>query len=304
MKPNHSLEHELRTGAQYAAQYLTPIPGAIPRLPGIDIYGLSIPLNGVAGGDLITYVDFQQRFDLDARIWRAVAQKQDSVVRNLQQLKRIGGVLVADVAGHEFRDSLRALMLHQAFHTGALYEMDLNGEITVRLLEQINSRFLTSMTLRNLHSDDFGTYITLIYGEISNSGRFRFISAGHPPPLVFSRVFDHFVEISPDRMMSYPPVGLQPSEDYPDVQHFDASLGYKKCYTMNELNLMGEGDILLLYTDGLLDPFSTFTQGHLERIVSGAQNESAKGICSAIVRSIGKIVEQRDDLSLVVIKRS
>jgi serine phosphatase RsbU (regulator of sigma subunit) len=302
-QPDVKLDLELRSGAQYMAQHLTPAPGAIPRIPGTDIYGMTIPFNGIAGGDLISYVNFQERFDLEARIRYAAEQGQEGVARALQRLKRCGGILVADVAGHEFTDAMRALMLHQAFHTAALYEMDLNGEITVRLFEQLNTRFLKSLTLRNLAADrDKTTYITLIYGEISHTGRFRFVSAGHPSPLVFSRAYDCFVEISQDRLASYPPIGLQPSEDHADATHYERALGYKKRYTVNELNLMGQGDVLLLYTDGLIDPFSQYTQKHLERAVSRAKDGGAKEICDAILSDRRATVEQTDDLSIVVIK--
>ena len=117
--PDTHLDLELRKGAQYLAQRLTPTAGAIPRIPGIDIYGVSLPLNGVAGGDLLTYLDFQERFDLDARIRRALSSGQADMARVLQKLKHAGGILVADVAGHDFTDAARAAMLHQAFHTGA-----------------------------------------------------------------------------------------------------------------------------------------------------------------------------------------
>jgi serine phosphatase RsbU (regulator of sigma subunit) len=298
------LDQELKMGAQYTARHLNPAPGACPTVAGIDVYGATIPLNGIAGGDLLTYVNFQERFDLNARIRRAIAQGQHSIERNLQRLKSTGGILVADVAGHAFTDAMRALMLHQAFHTAALYEMDLNGEISLRLFEQINTRFLKSTTLRNLNSDqDSGSFITLIYGEIAHTGRFRFISAGHPPPLVFSREYDRFVDISPDRLVSCTPIGLQPGEDYADAVHYDRSLGYKKHYTMNEINLMGQGDILLLYTDGLTDSLSAFTPNHLERIISYSKNESAQDICRIVIEEMRLIQEQSDDISLVVIKR-
>jgi serine phosphatase RsbU (regulator of sigma subunit) len=299
----NNLDEELRVGAQYLAQRLMPAAGAIPRIPGIDIYGTTVPLNGVAGGDLITYVNFQERFDLDARIRRALTQGQGGIAQALQRLKREGGILVADVAGHDFIDAARALMLHQAFHTAAAYEIDLNGEITMRLFEQVNMRFLKSSTLRNLAADpDAASFITLIYGEISQTGRFRFVNAGHPPPLVFSREYDRFVEISQDRLVSYLPIGLQPNEDHADVKRYQRALGYKKRYTVNELNLMGQGDVLLLYTDGLLDPLSSYTQGQLERAVSRARDGAAKEICEAIVREQRAAAEQTDDLSLVVIK--
>jgi serine phosphatase RsbU (regulator of sigma subunit) len=298
-----SIDQELRVGASYIAHRLMPAPGAIPQIAATDIYGVSVPYNGIVGGDFITYVNFRDRYDLDARIRVALAQGQDSAAKALQRLKSLGGILVADVAGHDFSDAIRALMLHQVFYTAALYELDLNGEITVRLFEQLNTRFLKSKTLRNLAADpDRASYITLIYGEISHTGRFRFINAGHPMPLVFSREYDCFVDISPSRCASYPPIGLQPSEDQADASHYERTLGYKKRYTVNELNLMGRGDVLLLYTDGLCDAFSPFDRNKLERAVSQAKDGSAQEICEAILKAQRAATPQTDDLSLVVIK--
>jgi serine phosphatase RsbU (regulator of sigma subunit) len=48
-----------------------PVEGAIPHLPGIEMYGNSIPVGSV-GGDLFEYINFQQRYDIDARIQRAL----------------------------------------------------------------------------------------------------------------------------------------------------------------------------------------------------------------------------------------
>jgi serine phosphatase RsbU (regulator of sigma subunit) len=302
-KPDIHIDEELRSGAQYLAQRLMPAAGAIPRIAGIDIYGMTIPLNGVAGGDLITFINFQDRFDLNARIRRALAQGQTHIAKQLKRLKRKAGVLVADVAGHDFTDAARAMMLHQAFHTAALYEMDLNGEITTRLFEQINTRFCKSATLRNLAAGrDEASFITLIYGEITHRGRFSFISAGHPPPLIFSQEFNRFVEISPDRLISYPPIGLQPGEDQADARRYQQLLGYKKQYTVNNLNLMGQGDVLLLYTDGLLDPVASYTKEQLEGATAHVKDGSAREICEALIRQRQEALEQTDDLSLVVIK--
>jgi serine phosphatase RsbU (regulator of sigma subunit) len=297
------LDKELRTGVQTLAQCLIPDAGAIPRIPNVDIHAVTIPLNGIAGGDLVTFVNFPERYDLDARITRALSQGKEEIAQALQRLKRKGGILVADVAGHEFADALRALLLHQVFYLGTLYELDLYGEITTHLIEQINTRFFRSRTLHRLAADlDAASFITLIYGEISNSGRFRFVSAGHPSPLVFSREYDRFVDISADRLISYPPLGLQVSEEDADARLYRPALGYRKHYTVNELNLMGQGDVLLLYTDGLLDPFSSYTQKQLERAVSCARDGTAKKICEAIIEDRKAAVEQTDDLSLVVIK--
>ena len=56
---------------EYLRQRLMPVEGTIPHLAGIEIYGNSIPAGSV-GGDLFEYINFQQRYDLDARIARAL----------------------------------------------------------------------------------------------------------------------------------------------------------------------------------------------------------------------------------------
>ena len=56
---------------EYLRKRLMPVEGAIPQLPGIDMYGNSIPA-GRVGGDLFEYINFQQRYNIDARITRAL----------------------------------------------------------------------------------------------------------------------------------------------------------------------------------------------------------------------------------------
>src|SRR3954469_15856571 len=56
---------------EYLRRRLMPVEGAIPHLPGIEMYGNSIPA-GTVGGDLFEYINFQQRYDIDARIQRAL----------------------------------------------------------------------------------------------------------------------------------------------------------------------------------------------------------------------------------------
>jgi len=52
---------------EYLRKRLMPVEGAIPQLAGIDLYGNSIPA-GTVGGDLFEYINFQQRYNIDARI--------------------------------------------------------------------------------------------------------------------------------------------------------------------------------------------------------------------------------------------
>jgi len=60
----------------YLRKRLMPVEGAIPHLPGIEMYGNSIPV-GIVGGDLFEYINFQQRYDIDARIRRAQKLSKD-----------------------------------------------------------------------------------------------------------------------------------------------------------------------------------------------------------------------------------
>src|SRR5271154_64655 len=61
---------------EYLRERLMPVEGAIPHLSGIEMYGDSIPA-GTVGGDLFEYINFQQRYDIDARIKRALKLSQE-----------------------------------------------------------------------------------------------------------------------------------------------------------------------------------------------------------------------------------
>ena len=61
---------------EYLRERLMPVEGAIPHLSGIEMYGNSIPA-GTVGGDLFEYINFQQRYDIDARIRRALKLSQE-----------------------------------------------------------------------------------------------------------------------------------------------------------------------------------------------------------------------------------
>ena len=54
----------------YLRKRLKPVEGVIPQLAGIEMFGNSIPAAN-ADGDLFEYINFQQRYNIDARIDRA-----------------------------------------------------------------------------------------------------------------------------------------------------------------------------------------------------------------------------------------
>jgi serine phosphatase RsbU (regulator of sigma subunit) len=61
---------------EYLRKRLMPVEGAIPHLQGIEMYGNSVPA-GTVGGDLFEYINFQQRYDIDARIQRALKRSKE-----------------------------------------------------------------------------------------------------------------------------------------------------------------------------------------------------------------------------------
>jgi serine phosphatase RsbU (regulator of sigma subunit) len=279
--------------------YIMPQAGEIPTLRGIDVYGGTIPFNGVLGGDHIIYVDFKKRYDLAARIVQAETSKKPDVVANLERCKIKAGIVLLDVAGHHATDALLAAMLHQAFLLGSLYELDTFGHITRRLFENLNTRFYQSSSLHK--------FVTMIYGEISEDATFRFLSAAHPPPVVFSNRNNRFMEVSKEFCTSFPPIGTLPSNDVIDRSTTHSALGFKEKYQLNEWKLMGAGDILLLYTDGLLDHSrdnEMYFPERLEQTLRDAKHEGAKKIFEAIKKDALDFAVPSDDISIVVMKRT
>src|SRR5262247_1990434 len=280
------------------AKYILPTPGEVPRVEGIDVFGGSLPLAGSAGGDHIMYIDFKQRYDLDARIARAQKDGHHEIVAELERCRRKAGIAVVDVAGHRMTDALLAAMLHQAFLLGATYELDRWGQITRRLFENLNTRFYQSSGTHK--------FVSVIYGEIAEDSTFRFLSAGQPFPAVFSNKHDSFMEVSSHLKASFPPLGMLPSFNVIDRNTTTSLLGFKERYEMNEWTLMGEGDILLLHTDGLSDHRDgdqMYFPTRLERALREVKHLSAREIYEAIKKDLVAFANPIDDVSLVVIKR-
>jgi len=172
------------------------------------------------------------------------------------------------------------------------------GHVTKRLFENINTRLYNSASQKKL--------VTMLYGEISEDGTFRFLSAGHPPPIVFSNECNRFMEISNDLFTSFPPIGTLPSNNTIDRCNMQSVLGFKDQYEFNEWKLMGSGDILLLYTDGLSEHAKDqerYMPRQLEQKIQLVKHQSARKIFEAVEEDFLRFAEPSDDVSLVVIKR-
>jgi serine phosphatase RsbU (regulator of sigma subunit) len=254
-----------------------------------------MPLRHALGGDHILYIDFDQRFDLDERIQDAVRAGREKIARTLRRNRHRAGILVADASGHRITDALIAAMLHQAFLLGTNYELEMFGEITTRLFEHINERFYRTSSVNK--------FFTMIYGEISTRGRFRFLSAGHPPPAVFSREFGRFMPIDRNRQIASIPVGMLPSGGNTDERRHPSLHGRKKLYEVNEIDLLARGDILLLYTDGLSEHGDgTYFPDELQRVLAVHKDRTATEICERVRESLIESAPQQDDVTMVVVK--
>jgi len=334
MDANEDLVVVATTLDDYLRKRLKPVEGAIPHLAGIEMYGNSVPAEN-ADGDLFEYINFQQRYNIDARIeranelsrkylnilpegskpqnavdlhlqWmqsrlgyapadaaqyrRAKSSEQLRIAENLHELYTTAGVLLVDAQGHGSIAAKIASTVHDTFHTAMLCELESNGKTTADVFELINLRLARSVTARNAlgydTDDSFREIATMVYGEVCPDGPFRFVSFGHPPPLVFSAEYGKFMEIGWARMVHFPSLGLEIPEDHPDRNRY-VSISLRKSqmtsFDSDQITLMNRGDIIFLYTDGVYDGDDDGERLELEQIFRDYKQKPAKEICNAIL---------------------
>ena len=348
---------------EYLRKRLMPVEGTIPHVQGIEMYGNSIPA-GTVGGDLFEYINFQQRYDIDARVegalnrskqyleplpagamprssvddhvkWlksrpgykpemesayrEARSSEQMRVAEDLHELYSTAGVLLVDAEGHGIIAAKIASTVHDTFHALMLSELDHQGKTTPELFERLNLRLAQSATARNAlgisEKESAQEIATMLYGEAHPNGHFRFVSFGHPPPLVFSAQCRKFLELDKSRMVQFLALGLQIPEDHPDRNRY-LSLKFRRRANdsdVAELTLMGPGDILFLYTDGVYDGTDDRQRAELEGVMRDHCLLQAKDICNALLgyalkrdehfREEGQ-QDRIDDKTVFIIKRS
>ena len=290
-----------------------PSPEEIREIPSVEILGLARPLREV-GGNLVAYVNFNRRFDLDARIQAAVASHQDDIVQRLRNSKQKVGILLSDISGHELTDATLSILVYYSFFTGAAYEMDRSGQITTGLFAKMNNLFYRSPAISHLLPPSHSSkYLTMLYGEVNSKGGFRFISAGHPDPFIFSRERNRREVISPEKMVRTYPMGWLPIE--PDVDLGDTGEIHDEELPMfNYIELMGWGDIMILYTDGLSEhgrlEGKRYFPDQLERLLKSriegrpVVDFPSRDIYHIIMADLVKHAPIGDDISYVVVKKT
>jgi len=155
---------------EYLRQRLMPVEGTIPHLDGIEMYGDSIPAGSV-GGDLFEYINFQQRYNLDMRIARALKLSKDyleplaegqpprnSVDAHVEWLKSRPGY-TANVADEYRRARVSEQVrvaedLHELYTTAGVLLVDAEGHgiISAKIASTVHDTFQAFMF------DDIGRY--------------------------------------------------------------------------------------------------------------------------------------------------
>jgi serine phosphatase RsbU (regulator of sigma subunit) len=144
---------------EYLRKRLMPVEGAIPQLAGIDMYGNSIPA-GRVGGDLFEYINFQQRYNIDARIARALRLSKEyleslpkgqtprnSVDAHVQWLKSRPGYSPAVAAEYRRAKSSEQLriaeVLPELYTTAGVLLVDAEGHgiISAKIASTVHDTF-------------------------------------------------------------------------------------------------------------------------------------------------------------------
>src|SRR5499433_297797 len=162
---------------EYLRERLMPVEGAIPHIPGIEMFGNSIPA-GTVGGDLFEYINFQQRYDLDARIQKAQSLSRDYLegllagvtVRNcvddhVQWLKTTPGYRCEMETSYRFAKSTEQVRvvqnLSELYSTAGVLVVDAQGHgiISAKIASMVHDTFhalmLTELDRYGRHTPEF-----------------------------------------------------------------------------------------------------------------------------------------------------
>ena len=159
-----------------------PVEGSIPHIPGIEMCGASIPV-GTVGGDLFEYINFQQRYDIDARIQQARrlakefleplpagAQLRNSADDQVQWLKSSAGYRSEMEVGYRFARSAEQVRvaeeLQQLYSTAGVLIVDAQGHgiISAKIASTVHDTFHALM-LTEL--DRYGRTTTMLLDNLN-----------------------------------------------------------------------------------------------------------------------------------------
>lgn len=190
------------------------------------------------------------------------------------------GVAIGDVSGKGIQAAF-----YMTFTKGILHTLCRETESPAEVLKKANKLFYENARR--------GTFISLIYGIVDTREKtFRFARAGHNPILHFSAEKESLNLLQPSGLG----LGLTISDS------FDKNIQEK---TLD----LASGDMLLLYTDGVVESLNTDHQfygtGRLQKLLGNSVNKQANEILSDLVSDVTNFsgeAKQHDDMTVMVIK--
>jgi sigma-B regulation protein RsbU (phosphoserine phosphatase) len=185
------------------------------------------------------------------------------------------GIAIGDATGHGIPASLLARDVVTGLRMGIEKEMKMQP-----LIGKLN---------RVIHVNNLSTnFISLFYGELENNGSLFYVNAGHMPPLHLTR--NEFHELSTGGSVLGP---------IPDAKFY-------RGFTQ-----MRPGDIMVLYTDGLVERMNEkdeeFGEERLKKAILTNRRKPADKLLDSIVRTsfrFGSEPTWADDVTIVVIIRN
>ena len=192
---------------------------------------------------------------------------------------KVMGLAIADVSGHGLPAALQVRDIYMGLRMGLSRDFKI-----VRTVERLNEIInLSTLTSR---------FVSMVYGELESSGNFVYVNCGHPAP--FRLAADGSVKLLERGGVVLGPI--------PDATY---ERGFVK---------VRPGDLLVLYTDGIIEATGLEGAGDLEefglqRLIETArrhQSQSAKEVVAAIFDRLHEFTEgtaAEDDRTLVVVKR-
>ncbi len=152
-------------------------------------------------------------------------------------------------------------------------------------------RVLSAVNQRILAEVDTGQFVTVFYGILDPAtGELTYSNAGHPPPYLFST--ERFGKARP-------------------LSRTGMALGVTSSETWEQADaLLGPGDVLVLYSDGVTDAESSqgesFGHERLKARIAGSLGRSALELQDAVltgVREFARDAVQSDDVTLMIVTR-
>lgn len=204
----------------------------------------------------------------------------------------LNGLGLFDASGHGVAASL-VCMLAKSIIFRAFVQGKASNETMAVILERINEHLIEDKG----EVTNYLTGVLIRFSEFDVDGKclLELSSAGHPYPIFYSAETDEMITITHDEYQEqYGALGIKGMDvSFPNV---DITI----C----------EGDILVLYTDGVTEAMNKngeeFGSARLSKIVYENRKLNSKQIQEAIMRELTKYttgVERTDDITFVVLRR-